>query len=71
MQTCAFSMANGVPFTVYGETLIIMGQNFIIIALIWMYNKEVGFGQRALVAAGFAGYGYALFTPGLLKPEHW
>lgn len=66
MQTCGFSLANGVAFSVYGETLIIMCQNFIIIALIWMYNKEVSAAQKAAVALSFAGYAYALFTPGVL-----
>jgi mannose-P-dolichol utilization defect protein 1 len=64
-------MANSVPFSVYGETLIIMCQNFIIILLIWSYNKEVSIIQKAFVASLFGAYAYALFTPGTLTADHW
>ena len=48
-----------------------MVQNFIIIFLIWIYNKEINFGQKTAVAAMFGGYAYALFTPGILTDYHW
>ena len=70
MNTAGFSMANNVPFSVYGESVIITGQNFIVILMIWAYNKSIGFFEKLVVFALIGGYGYALFN-NLLTPEQW
>lgn len=70
MQTAGVAIGNGIAFSVYGESLIIMCQNFVVILLIWSYNKSIGFLEKVIVAAFFAGYAYVLFTPGLLTQEH-
>lgn len=70
MQTAGVAIANGIAFSVYGESLIIMAQNFVVILLIWQYNKTVGILEKLVVAAFLAGYAYVLFTPGLLTQEH-
>ena len=69
MQTAGISIQKGVAFSVYGENLIIMVQNFLIILLIWNYNKSIGFLEKLLVFAFFCGYAYLLYTPGLLTLE--
>ena len=71
MQTAALAISNGIAFSVYGESLIIMVQNFLIIFLIWNYNKEIGIGEKFLVFAFFITYAYVLFTPTFLNSNHW
>ena len=71
MQTCAFSIAHNVPFSVYGETLIITVQNIVIVLLIWNYDKSVGLANKAIVGAMLIGYSYALFTPGIINEDIW
>ena len=61
MQTAGQAITQGIPFTVYGESLIIMVQNFIIIQLIWNFNKTVGFVEKILVSVFFMAYGYTIF----------
>ena len=70
MQTAGMSMARGIPFSVYGETLIIMAQNFVIILMIWSYNKNIGFLEKLSVFLFFGGYGFALFT-NVFTPDQW
>lgn len=70
MQTAGMSMARGIPFSVYGETLIIMAQNFVIISLIWRFNKAIGLAEKAGVFLFFASYGFCLFT-NVFSPDHW
>lgn len=51
-----------------------MVQNYIIIMLIWFYNKNIGILEKLFIFAFMAGYAYLLFDPmqqGLLKEEHW
>jgi hypothetical protein len=71
MQTAALAISNGIAFSVYGESLIIMVQNFLIILLIWNYNKSIGGIEKLAVFAFFIGYAYVLFTPAILTAEHW
>ena len=69
MQTAGIAIQKGVPFSVYGENLIIMCQNFVIILLIWMYNQKIGFAEKLAVILFFAGYAYVLYTPGILTTD--
>jgi hypothetical protein len=72
MQTAGQAISKGIPFSVYGESLIIMCQNFIIIALIWKYNKAIGFAEKLLVALAGLGYAYVLFAiPQQIPEEMW
>jgi len=71
MQTAAMAISNGIAFSVYGESLIIMAQNFLVIMLIWSYNKNIGAAEKFLVFLFFVGYAYVLFTPAMLDANHW
>ena len=71
MQTAGQAITQGIPFTVYGESLIIMVQNFVIIQLIWNYNKTVGFVEKLLVSVFFMAYGYTMFKTTMITPELW
>jgi hypothetical protein len=72
MQTAGQAISKGIPFSVYGESLIIMCQNFVIIALIWKYNKSIGGVEKFLVAVAGLGYAYLLFgIPQVIPDEMW
>ena len=63
MQTAGLGRFNGLSFTVYGESLIIMVQNYIIILLIWSYNKSIGFVEKLFIFVFMIGYAILLFDP--------
>jgi hypothetical protein len=72
MQTAGQAISKNIPFSVYGESLIIMCQNFIIISLIWKYNKSIGTMEKLIVAVGGLSYAYLLFAiPDAIPLEVW
>jgi len=56
MQTAGFAMYKGMPFSAYGESVIVGVQNLIIVLLIWGYNEKIQFVERATVALALAVY---------------
>ena len=48
-----------------------MVQNFLIILLIWNYNKTVGFIEKVVVSVFFMAYGYVMFKTTMITPEVW
>ena len=72
MQTAGQAISKGIPFSVYGEALIIMCQNFVIIALIWKFNKSIGTGEKILTALIGLSYAYLLFVaPHMISADMW
>lgn len=74
MQTAGQGIFSKLSFTVYGETFIIMVQNYIIILMIWFYNKDIGILEKLFIFAFFVGYAVIIFDPlgaGMLQEEHW
>lgn len=63
MQTCGVGKFTGLSFSVYGESMIIMFQNFIIILLFWSYNKSIGFVEKFVIFVFFVVYPVLLFDP--------
>ena len=39
--------------------------------MIWSYNKNIGFVEKAFIVTGFGAYGFALFTPGLITEQQF
>jgi len=64
-------MSQGIPFSVYGESLIIMAQNVLITFMIWSYNRNIGAGEKLSAVLGVGALGYAMFTPGLINQQQW
>ena len=60
----AYNVRNGFPFSTYGETALILGQNVVITALVLNYSGRAG--VAALFVAALAGASGALFTEGVL-----
>ncbi|KAK3187161.1 hypothetical protein K4F52_004064 [Lecanicillium sp. MT-2017a] len=62
--TLAYNVRNGFPFSTYGETALIMGQNVIISVLILNYSNRASL--AAVFIAVLAAAAGALFTQGVL-----
>ncbi|KAG9258150.1 polyketide synthase [Emericellopsis atlantica] len=62
--TLAYNYRNEFPFSTYGETALILGQNVVISVLVLNYSGKAGL-AAVFVAALAAAVG-ALFTPGVL-----
>jgi hypothetical protein len=72
MQTAGSAMAMSIPFSVYGESVIIMVQNFFILLLIWNYNKTISTPEKMAVFFFYIGYAYVLFvTPNIIQQYQW
>ena len=65
--TLAYNYRNGFPFSTYGETALIMGQNVIISVLVLNFSGRAGL--AAVFIAALAGAAGALFTPDLLDMQ--
>lgn len=63
----AYNVRNGFPFSTYGETALILGQNVVITVLVLNYSGRAGF--AALFVAALAGALGALFTEGILDAK--
>lgn len=63
----AYNVRNGFPFSTYGETALILGQNVVITVLVLNYSGRAGF--AALFVAALAGAFGALFTEGILDAK--
>jgi len=66
MQVGAVGLAKGIPFSAYGESLIISVQSFIIMFLIWHFNKKIDAMEKMFVGLFFFLYTSILFVPGHL-----
>ena len=64
-------MAKGLSFSVYGENVIILGQNGVILMLIWSYNKSISCFEKLLVIAFFITYAYVLFSGAVMSEVYW
>ncbi|KUI58177.1 hypothetical protein VP1G_05461 [Cytospora mali] len=63
----AYNVRRGFPFSTYGETALILGQNVVITVLVLKYSGRAG--VAALFVAALAGALGALFTEGVLDME--
>ena len=68
-NTAAYSMHLALPMSVYGEALIILVQNLLIIMLLWSYDKNIGMFEKLFFAAAISGYMYVLFSGNVDVPE--
>ncbi|KAJ0104157.1 hypothetical protein J7T55_000508 [Diaporthe amygdali] len=63
----AYNVRNGFPFSTYGETALILGQNIVITVLVLNYSGRAG--VAALFVAVLAGAVATLFTEGLIDAK--
>ena len=69
MNTLCYSRHLMLPLTVYGETIIILAQNAVVILLIFNYDKSIGMVEKLGFVVFFAAYS-AVLLDGTMIPEH-
>ena len=71
VNTAAYSMHLALPILVYGETLIIIVQNLMIVLLIWKYDKSIGMVEKFIFTASLSAYMFVLFSDTMIPEESW
>jgi mannose-P-dolichol utilization defect 1 len=62
INSSGYSIQAKIPFSVYGESLIILSQNFLIVLMFWVYSKEITAAEKALLFVFFSAYSFVLFS---------
>ena len=71
LHTSAYSIHKNIPFSVYGENLIILMQNLVIIMLFWIYSKSIGFVEKLFCFIFFAAYSFILLQDKHVSEQGW
>lgn len=72
INTSGYSIMRSVPFSVYGESLIILVQNFLIVMLFWVYSKDIKVTEKLAMFIFFSAYSFVLFSGArFLSPSSW
>lgn len=61
LHASTYSIRQGIAFSVYGESLIILAQNIIIILMFWVYSKTISALEKAVLFVLFSAYTFVLF----------
>ena len=61
----------GLDFSVYGDTILIIAQNAIVILLLWQYSNEVSIVEKMIVSAALTGYLVVLVQDTMITEEVW
>ena len=64
-------MHSKIPFSVYGDNLIILMQNFVIVLLLWTFNKQISAVEKLFCFVLMTSYSYFLFSDVFLTEEQW
>lgn len=62
INASGYSMQKNFPFSVYGESVIILAQNFLIVLMFWVYSKEITAVEKLFLFIFFSGYSFVLFS---------
>ena len=62
INSSGYSIQASIPFSVYGESLIILFQNFLIVLMFWVFSKEITAIEKLVLFAFFSGYSFVLFS---------
>ena len=71
IQTLGLSLHMSMDFSVYGDTILIIAQNSIVIILIWQYSKDVSIVEKLAVSALLSGYLIVLVQDTMVTDEIW
>lgn len=69
--TLANSIRLNLPFSVYGEGVFINMQNFVIIWLVWSYNKSIGVIEKAVFVMVTLALSYFMFEASMMTEYLW
>lgn len=56
-----YNILQGNPFSAYGETFTLMLQCFVVVALVWRYEPNLGVNDKILPVAGYCVYLFVVF----------
>ncbi len=70
-HTSFYSIHKKMPFSVYGENLIILAQNFIIVLIFWNFSKKIQLLEKVECFAFIVGYFTILYQDKYLTEEMW
>jgi mannose-P-dolichol utilization defect protein 1 len=62
LHTSSYSVQAKIPFSVYGESLIILVQNIVIVLLFWVFSKYISTLEKIVLAILFSLYSFVLFS---------
>ena len=71
VHTLATSRHLDLPISVYGETMIIIAWNALIILMIYYYNKDIYLIEKVLFIVPFTAYSYWLISGTDVPEEFW
>ena len=71
IQTLGLSLHMSLDFSVYGDTILIIAQNSVVILLIWQYSEGVSIVEKAAVGALLSGYLVVLVQDTMVTDEIW
>lgn len=61
LHVATYSIRQKIPFSVYGESLIILAQNIVIIMLFWVYSTKISSAEKVVLFTLFTAYSFVLF----------
>ena len=62
LHSSTYSIRQQIPFSIYGESLIILAQNVLIVLLFWVYSKSIPTYEKLGLFVFFTGYSFVLFS---------
>lgn len=71
MQTLGLALHKKADFSIYGDAIIILGQNVIVIFLIWQYNKSISAAEKMAATAILVAYCTVLVQDTMLTEQMW
>ena len=71
VHSSSYSIHFKIPFSVYGDNLIIMMQNFVIVFLFWTFNKSISALEKLFCLVFMSSYAYFLFSDQFLTNQQW
>jgi mannose-P-dolichol utilization defect protein 1 len=71
IHTSSYSLHSHIPFSVWGENLVIIIQNIVIVILFWIYSEEIQSAEKIGFTLFFSTYSYILYSDMYLTELQW
>jgi len=64
----SYNIIQGYPFSSYGEAIVILAQNYLLIVMLWNYSGRPNYLSRLLITLTYVGLTYSMFLLPQLEP---
>ena len=71
LQHGGYSYHQQLPISVYGDNLVALSQNIIIIFLFWTYSKDISIIEKLFLSGFFSIYAFTLFNDTIIPEDKW